>query len=440
MDKTAFEPRIGIAWKPLGSENTAIRAGYAIFHDSSWNQGAQGLWENPPYLAESDNFSGLCPFQNIGTPGCGIQTAFLPSITTPQTPPGFPGTLQSQNLNFKQGRVQQFNVNVERQIPGDIVLTAGYAGSRSSHILVDGMNLNIGSPSACGTVSGYTLGCGPGGTSFVAPYGTQNGFFFSPTILNTNDVGAAKYDSLQVKAETKNARHGLYALIGYTYSRTYDSGYSDGLGTNLGATYWPLPATTKADWGLSQLNLNNQFTASIIYDLPWGRGKALGSNWSAPINAVAGNWQINMIERVLSGFPVFVFNSNNQSGVFFQQNASNNNRPNETCNPQSGPQSLTEWFNTACFVPAPAKELGNAPRAPVNGPDFVNTDFSAIKNFPMSFREGMNLQFRAEFFNLFNHAQFGTPNADINAGSQFGVINSTVNNPRVIQFALKLTF
>jgi hypothetical protein len=442
LDKTAFEPRIGIAWKPMGSQNTAIRLGYAIFHDSSWNQGAQGLWENPPYLAESDNFNGLCLFQKIGTPGCGIQTAFLPAITTPETPPTFPGTLQSQNLNFKQGRVQQFNANVERQLPGNIVLTAGYAGSRSSHILVDGMNLNVSSPSACGTVSGYTLGCGPGGAAFSAPWGTNLGYFpgFPPTILNANDVGAAKYDSLQIKAETKSAKHGIYALLGYTYSRTYDSGYSDGLGTDLGATYWPLPGTAKADWSLSQINLNNQFTASVIYDLPFGKGKSFGSGWSGPVNAILGNWQVNVIERILSGFPVFVFDSNNQSGVFFQQNASNNNRPNQTCNPTSGHPTLTEWFNTSCFTPAPVGELGNAPRAPVNGPDFVNTDFSAIKNFPLSYRERMNLQFRAEFFNLFNHAQFGLPTADINAGSQFGVINSTVNNPRVIQFALKLAF
>ena len=440
LDKTALEPRIGIAWRPRGSDKTAIRFGYAIFHDSSWNQGAQGLWENPPYLAESDNFNGLCPFQNIGTPGCGIQTAFLPAITVPETPPNFPGTLQSQNLNFKQGRVQQFNANVERQLPGNIVLTAGYAGSRSSHILVDGMNLNVGSPGACGgVVPGYTFGCGAGGTAFGPAYGTAQGFFFPPTILNANDVGAAKYDSLQIKAETKSARHGLYALLGYTYSKTYDSGYSDGLGTNLGATYWPLPGTTKADWGLSQINLNHQFTASVTYNLPFGRGKRFGSDWSGAMNAIVGNWEVDVIERILSGFPVFVVNSNNQSGVFFQQNASNQNRPDMTCNANGGPHTLTEWFNTSCFTPALPGELGNAPRAPVNGPDFVNTDFSLIKHFVLPY-EGMRVDFRAEFFNLFNHAQFGTPNPDINAGSQFGVINSTVGNPRVIQFALKFIF
>jgi hypothetical protein len=442
LDKTAIEPRIGISWKPMGRSDTAIRLGYAIFHDSSWNQGAQGNWENPPYLAESDNFSGFCDFQTLqaaATPGCGVPTGFLPAVTTPQTPPTFPGTLQSQNLNFKQGRVQQFNINVEHQLPGSIVLTAGYAGSRASHILVDGMNLNVGSPSACGTVPGYTFGCGPGGTAFSSPWGANLGYFFAPTILNTNDVGAAKYDSLQIKAETKSARHGIYALLGYTYSKTYDSGMSDGLGTTLGATYWPLPGTTKADWGLSQLNLNQQFTASVTYDLPFGKGKRFGSDWSGATNAIAGNWEVDVIQRVLTGFPVFIVNSNNESGVFFQQNASNQNRPDMTCDPNSGSHTLGQWFNTSCFAPALPGELGNAPRAPVSGPRFVNTDFSIIKHFVLPY-ESMRLDFRGEFFNLFNHAQFGTPNNDINAGTQFGVINSTVGNPRVVQFALKLTF
>ena len=112
------------------------------------------------------------------------------------------------------------------------------------------------------------------------------------------------------------------------------------MGSNLGATYWPLPGTTKADWSLSQLNLNQQFTASVTYDLPFGKGKQFGSSWSGPLNAIAGNWEVDVIERVTSGFPLFVVNSNNQSGVFFQQNASNQNRPDMMCNPNTGPSDI----------------------------------------------------------------------------------------------------
>ncbi|HEY6337839.1 MAG TPA: carboxypeptidase-like regulatory domain-containing protein [Candidatus Sulfotelmatobacter sp.] len=466
FDKTAFEPRIGIAWKPMGSQNTAIRAGYAVFHDSAWSQGAQGTWQNPPYYAEVDNFNNFpgspCPFGNAksATPiNCGLALSFLQSnlqpILAPPNPDSFTGTIQSQNLNFKQGMVQQFNLNIEHQLPGEIVLTAGYAGSRSTHILVDGLNENIGSPTACAggpaAVPGYTLGCGPGGAYFAAPYGPFT------AIDNNSDNGRARYDSLQVKAE-KNARHGLYALLSYTYSRTFDSGFPDGLGTLPGAMYWPLPGAQKADWGLSQINLNNQFTASVLYDLPFGKGRHFGSGWNGAINAVAGNWKVNVIEKAISGFPLFVVDSNNQSGVNFMWNGNVLNRPNEVGDPnKGGPEggntscpsqvhTLANWFNPCAFAAPLPGELGDAPRSPVYGPRFVNTDFSAIKDFPLPFRESMNLQFRAEFFNLFNHTHFFLPGTsaaamqDFASPSSFGVVNTTLNDPRFIQFALKLIF
>lgn len=459
FDKTAFEPRIGLAWKPGGSDKTAIRAGYAIYHDSAWSQGAQGLWQNPPFYDESDAFSaaealpnfatgaaGTCTFSTAAcaltfkqTPGGVSISSGFAAPTTPTQPnfTDFTGTIFAQNRDFKLGMVQQFNINVERQLPGQIVLTAGYVGSRGSHILIDSNNLNITTPSACGTVSGYTLGCAPGGTALPLPYPA---FPFS-IILNVSDQGRAHYNAFQVKAETKSSRYGIYALVGYTYSNTYDNGFGDGLATSIGATYYPLPNFNKLDWGLSQINLNQNFTASVIYDLPFGKGKHFGNGWNGPIDNILGNWQVTVIEKITSGFPVFVVDSLDNSGVFFQQenNGVNLNRPNiaSGCN-LSGPKTIAEWFNTACFVAPPAGELGNASRTPVNGPDFVNTDFSVIKQFKLP-RENMGLNFRVEFFNLFNHPQFATPGADINAGG-FGAISSTVNNPRVLQFGLKLTF
>jgi hypothetical protein len=425
MDLTALEPRVGAAWKPFGNA-TVFRGGYGIFHDSSWNQGAQGLWQNPPSYAESDAF------------GVNMQQGF-PIFTSPPNPADFTGTILAQDTNFKQGRIQQFNFNVEQEIPGHIVLTAGYAGSRSSHILEYGNNINVGSPSACGTVSGYTLGCGPDGASFAAPYPA---FPFS-TIQNIFDNGRAHYNSLQIKAETKSARYGIYGLIGYTYSRSYDTGFSDGLGSVIGATYFPLPNYQNLDWGLSQINLNQNFTASIIYDLPFGKGRKWGSNWNAAANAIAGGWELTLIEKATSGFPIFVIDSNNTSGVnFLNANGSAFIRPNQTCNPVLSNPTLAEWFNPSCFSQPAAGELGNANRTPLSGPDFVNTDFSIIKHFVP--REGWRVDFRTEFFNLFNHPQFGAPGgnasgADFNS-STFAVVNYTVNNPRLVQFALKLAF
>jgi hypothetical protein len=465
-DKTAFEPRIGLAWKPFGSQKTAVRAGYAIFHDSSWNQGGQGLWENPPYLAELDNFPvPPCPFNNAGsaTPdNCGNQRLFLPTITAPPNPQLYPGALQVQNLNFKQGRVQQFNLNIEHQLPGNIVLTAGYAGSRSSRILAGQVNENVGSPSACDPANenfdpNYTVGCAPGGGPFLPKWGSPT-FLFPLTMNSNNDVGRAHYDSLQIKAETKSVRHGLYALLGYTYSRTFDSGLPDGLGSQPGATYFPLPGYLHLDWGLSQLNLNQQFTASVTYDLPFGKGKQFGSDWSGPVNAILGNWEVDVIQRITSGFPLFVADANG-SGVNFAWNGNSLNRPDQVGDPNRGGavagnpgcdapaqvHTLQNWFNPCAFASAAPGKLGNANRAPLYGPDFVNTDLSFIKHFPLPY-EGMRLDFRAEFFNTWNHAQYfldgGGNNhmQQLNLLSNFAKVNKTVNNPRVLQFALKLMF
>ena len=460
FDKTSLEPRIGFSWKPMGSDKTAIRGGYGIVHDSAWNQGGQGLWQNPPFYAEVDP----CAFcLTYGVAAGSLSGGFLLPAGTPSTTPvaggavytspvnpqSYTGTIQSQNRDFKQGIIQQFNLNVERQLPGNVVLTVGYGGSRSAHILVSQLNENLSSPSACGVVQGYTVGCGFPSFPYAAPF---------QSVDTNNSIGAARYDSLQVKAETKSTRHGLYALFGYTYSRNFDSGLTDGLGTNPGAMYYPLPGFNKLDWGLSQLNLNDSFTASVLYELPFGKGKRYGSDWNGATNTILGNWQLDVIERATSGFPLFVVDSGDGSGVFFSYNGNTFQRPNLVGDPNTagneGGQTgcptkihtLQNWFNPCAFAQAPAGELGTAPRAPVYGPRFVNTDFSVIKDFPLSFREATNLQFRAEFFNLFNHPQFflngygGTGEQDINTPSSFGVINQTVNNARLVQFALKLNF
>jgi len=351
-------------------------------------------------------------------------------------------------------------VNIERQLPGQIVLTAGYAGSRTTHILNFGNNLNLGSPSACVAGGSYTLGCGPDGAPFTAP-------FLQPfnVIYSANDYGRAHYNSFQIKAETKSSKSGLYALIGYTYSRNYDTGFTDGVGTSTGQSYFPLPNWGKLDWALSQINLNNNFTASVIYDLPFGKGKKYGSSWNNTTNTLLGNWQITVIEKITSGFPVFIINSSNQSGVNFNSNGNSFNRADQisdpfkpgivAANPDPRCQVLVSagtgglapdklsvssaYFNPCAFTGAPAGQLGTTSRTPLSGPDFVNTDFSLIKRFALPW-ENMGLDFRTEIFNIFNHAQFGLPGSDVSSPTQFGRNSFTVNNPRLVQFGLKLTF
>ena len=486
MDWQDLEPRVGAAYKVLGSDKTVLRGGFSIYHDSVWSQGAPGLWENPPFFAEGDidQFGG-CPVATPsgGTPACStptnpgtvtsISNGFINFGKTPPTISSFTGTLFYQPQDFRHGQVVQYNGNLERQLPGNIVLTAGYAGSRGNKILVSGNAIDTSGPSGCGTITGYTLGCAPGGAPFISPYTPPHG----NAILEFGDLGRTTYNSLQLKAETKSTRHGLYALIAYTYSHTYDNGLSDGVGSEVSAPFFPLPNWEKLDWGPSQIDAHNNFTASVIYDLPFGRGKTFGNGWNNLTDSLLGGWQLTLIEKITSGFADPLIDSANNSGVNNGNgfntggNGNNFNRPNQVSNPyragivaanpnpacqlligQSAvvggvtvngiaPATLGspgDSFNPCAFaVPIP-DELGDANRVPVYGPDFVNTDFSIIKQFKLPW-ENMGLNFRTEFFNLFNHAQFGQPVSDINAAG-FGSANSTVNNPRLIQFALKLTF
>jgi Carboxypeptidase regulatory-like domain len=434
-----YEPRVGLTWKVLGSDKTVLRLGFGIYHDSAWSQGVQGLWQNPPNLGESDNFDG--PFSLSG--------GFMP-LPTPQTAATFTGSFNYMPRNFQPGRVHQYNANVERQLPGNILLTVGYAGSTGGHLLVYGNDMNTQSPSACGTVPGYTLGCLANGQPYIPPY--ESNTDDDNIIFLMGDVGTTHYNSMQIKAETKTPRYGLYALLAYTYSHTYDNGLSDGLGSELSAPYFPLPNWQSLDWSLAQINLNQSFTGSVIYDLPFGKGRVFGGNWNTATDTLFGGWQATLIERASSGFPVPLIDSNNTAGQGFNTfenggNDNNFNRPNQVsgCNPYAASHGQHQWINAACFT-APGQivdgvnvggELGNAARVPVVGPDFVNTDFSVIKDFLLHREMGLN--FRAEFFNLFNHPEFGMPINDINADG-FGAVNSTVNNPRLIQLALKLSF
>jgi Carboxypeptidase regulatory-like domain len=445
MDWTNLEPRLGATWKVFGSDKTVLRLGYAIYHDSAWSQGAQGLWQNPPFLGESDAFgaqgcafaTSYCATTLAKTPAATSLSSGFEAIPTPPTAATFTGNFSYEPTNLKHGMVQQYNVNVERQLVGNLVLTAGFAGSQGTHILVTGNNLTTGSPSACGKVPNYTLGCNSNGSPYSSPYVAPN---FNDIFL-FGDVGKTSYNSLQIKAETKTPKYGLYALFAYTYSRTYDNGLTDGLGSVLSAPFFPLPNWQNLDWALSQINLDNNFVGSLIYDLPVGRGKQFGSNWNPVTNAILGNFQVTLIQKVLSGFPVTLIDSNNQSGAGFSNGGNDNdwNRPNRVagCNAGNAAHGKLQWINTACFVAPPAGELGNASRAPATGPDFVNTDFSVIKQIGLPREMGLN--FRAEFFNLFNHSQFGSPVNDVSSAG-FGFVQSTVSNPRLIQLALRLSF
>ncbi len=404
--KAGWEPRIGFAWSPGATKKTAVRGGYGILHDAGWNLGAPGLWQNPPFygsfLFQSDDITPVTTLSQGFPP----QTA--PSTTNPT------GSVYSQPANFQPGMVQQFNVDVQRELPGAIVLTVGYAGTRSSHLQTLNWNLDTATP-------------GPGiDPPERRPY---------PQLTYINGIlsrGQGRYDSLQVKAE-KQTSHGLYFLLGYTYSKAFDNGLNDDLGSLVGVPYFPLLAPHNADKGLAIIDQTHNFTGSVLYQLPFGSGKQFGGNAQGLTNQLIGGWQINVISHITSGVPIGLSTSANNSGTAI------GNRPDRICNGTLSNPTVNEFFDITCFVnPAPG-QLGNSSRTPLFGPDFVNFDASLFKSFPLGFREGTRLEFRTEVFNIFNHPQFALPGSTLDAPG-FGQITSTVNNPRLIQFALKLLF
>jgi hypothetical protein len=185
----------------------------------------------------------------------------------------------------------------------------------------------------------------------------------------------------------------------------------------------------RRDWGLSALNITSQSSISARYELPFGQGK------------LTGGWQLSGIATLLSGFPFTPQIGSNRSG---DGDTRNPDRP-SVSSTFTGPvllQKPTQWFNPNAFVLPPAGTWGNLGRGTLTGPGLADVDLSVIKNTPVS--EKANLQFRAEFFNVLNRANFGTPNAIVFANgvisSSAGLITLTATTSRQIQFGLKLIF
>lgn len=412
-DTTEFEPRIGFAWSPRGSSKTAIRGGYGIFHDSGWNQGSQGIWENPPYFGTYAFYAdGVTPITSLSQ-GFPILSQISPQSLL--SSPDIGGNTYTKPFNFPLGMIEQWNLNVQRELPGGVLLTTGYAASRSEHLTTDYFNLNASTP-------------GP-----LATYASRLPFPAFTWVIGVLPRGQSRYDSLEVKAETRKVHHGLYVLVAYTYSKGIDNGLGDNWGTPVGITYFPLQVPHGTDKGLNEVNLAQQFTGSFTYNLPFGQGRMWGSKLHGIAQTLVGGWQMNGILHFTSGYPLLLSTSIDNSGTTL------GNRPDRVCNGALGNPTVSEWFNTNCFVNPVPGVLGNSSRTPLFGPGFSNVDVSVFKKFPLPWREGMSLQFRVEAFNLANTPQFGTPGTAVGAAN-FGEVTSTVNNPRLIQFALKLIF
>jgi hypothetical protein len=415
FDATQWEPRVGFAWAPFGNRKWSIRSGYAIYHEGGWNQGAQGLQDNLPSFATNSFFNDDINVNTARTLSQGFAT-----LTENRDPASFSGDVGLQPLNFKLGRVQQWNGTVEHELPWGILATGAYVAERGSHILASNFNLNTAPPN--------TLGNNP---AQLRPFPGFESFDYFV------DHGLTRYDSLQLKAE-KRIQHGLFFLAAYTLATAYDNGLSDTAATPGGVVYYPLQVPAVLDKARSEITPTHNFTFSSVYQLPVGKGRLFGKNFNSVEDSVLGNWQVNAIVHTFSGFPLFL-STVNETGTALGGNDPASNRPDQVCSGKlSSGQSLQSFFKTSCFVEAAPGQLGNASRAPLFGPDYTNLDFSAFKEIPLP-REGMKLQFRSEFFNILNHPQLAEPGTYLQSPG-FGQITSTVGNPRLIQFALKFIF
>jgi hypothetical protein len=412
-DYSDIQPRFGFAWSPKNSSKTAVRGGYGIFYDDGVIGGTQGLYQNPPFAGDVTYTS-----DDLNT-GVTIDNGF-PIVPSIPGLAGFGGNLVIQQKDFKQGMVQQWNLNVQQELPGKTIFSIAYAGTRGSHLQEKGFNTNTATP-------------GPGvNPAARRPFPQYNNFDF------ITSRGILRYDALLLRGE-KSMNNGLYFLASYTYSKAFTNGLSQQLATNsalVGIDYYPLNVFPKEDKGLSATDLTHNFSFSGLYQLPFGSGRKWLSNSNGFVTAIVSGWDTSLIEHLRTGFPMFFTVSSNQSGTQL------GNRPLITCNAQlpRNQQTATRFFNTSCFAAPPAGTLAITSRSAFRGPSQANTDFAVQRIFSLGrLREASNLEFRAEMFNIFNTAQFDQPDQGF-GDATFGHIPDTINSSRQIQFAIKINF
>jgi hypothetical protein len=399
-----FDPRIGMAWSPFGNTKTVIRGGFAVVHDV-YQPRSYGIGYNfsPPFNQVT------APF-----PAFGVPVTFQCTASAAQCTPPLPSIHDALGYNIDvTPYILQYSANVQRELPGGMMVSAGYIGSRSHNLLTQ---IELNPPIASGSSTNpvfATLQSVNGSQTLVTNPRINPLFGDMGEILPVAD---ASYNAVQFQAN-KALTHGLQFQANYTYSHCFDNG-SATYSVDNGGFLAPLPPyNLSRNYGACSFDRKHNFSLNVVYDLPF-KG-----------HRIVEGWQVANIFGFHTGLPFTVVCGFDCLGLN-EQNSANwvNVNSGTSLNSVVQPGNLLHYFNSSAFSLQQVGTLGNEIRNSFYGPSLANDDLAIVKNTKI--RESMSLQIRAEAFNLFNHPNFSNPNTGLYTG--YSVQNGTVvptNNP-----------
>jgi len=441
-------PRAGLAYS-LNSK-TVVRAGYGIFWAPQFALGSPiatvGYNQTTTYIASTDGNT---------TPANSLANPFPSGILQPAgnslgTSTGIGSTFSLVDPHARSPYVEQYSLDVQRQLPFGIAAEVGYVGSRSRHLSLGAANININAlyPQLLGLGPALTQSvanpfAGHGGSGVVGSASVQASQLLLPyptySAINAlfSDFNKAKYDSMVLKAQ-KSLSHGMTLLSTLTWSRNWDeSGGGVGNTLNSGSKAPQNPYNTAAEYAFSNIDTPLRWSTAVTYELPFGKGKPFVSQGGV-LSYVVGGWVVNSVAIFQTGFPLQISQSTNFNSSFGYASQ----RPNATgispVTSGSLEQRLGDYINPAAFSTAPQFSFGNVGRTiDMRGPGQVNFDMSLFKNFAI--KERVKSQFRFEALNAMNTPLFYGPNVSFGSSS-FGTITTQANFSRQLQMALRFSF